>query len=66
MKVLIKVDIQSGRVLADNLEDYYTRQAMGEGRPTPVWQDNPALKGSAPRRVPGAKEIGRASCRERV
>lgn len=43
MKVLIRVDIKSGRVLVDNLEEYYTRQAMGEGRPEPVWQNNPAI-----------------------
>lgn len=43
MKVLLRVDIKSGRPLVDNLAEYYARQAMGEGRPDPVWQDNPAI-----------------------
>ena len=43
MKVLLRVDIISGQVLVDNLVEYYTRQAMGEGRPVPVWQVNPAI-----------------------
>jgi hypothetical protein len=43
MKLLLKVDIATGRLLVDNLEDCYNRQAMGEGRSPPVWHDNPAL-----------------------
>jgi hypothetical protein len=43
MKVLLKVDIATGRALEDNLDNYYTRQAMGEGRPDPVWHNNPAI-----------------------
>lgn len=43
MNILLKVDIASRRILVNNLEDFYTRQAMGEGRQDPEWHNNPAI-----------------------
>lgn len=43
MKTIIKVDIATGRVLVDNLAEFWSRLAMGEGRPEPVPRENPAL-----------------------
>ena len=59
------MDIPSGRVLLDNLAGYYARQAMGEGRPGPVWHDNPALKrppGGRPGPVPAPQALYQRVC----
>lgn len=57
MKILLEVDIATGRVLVDNLADHYTREAMGEGRPVPVWHNNPAMMESPPVVVSQREEI---------
>jgi hypothetical protein len=41
---ILKVDIATGEVLIDRLEDLWAKEAMGEGRPDPVWRENPALR----------------------
>jgi len=41
--ILVKVDIRTGRVLVNNLEDFWTCMAAGEGRPEPPRHQNPAL-----------------------
>lgn len=48
---LIKVDIQTGRVLEDNLEEYRAREAMHESLKDPAWYPNPAM-GPRPEKVP--------------
>ena len=63
MKILLKVDIATGRVLADNLADHYTREAMGEGRPDSVWHNNPAMMESPPVVVSQREEILRQRIR---
>lgn len=43
MDILVKVDIRTGRVLVNNLEEFWSRLAAGEGRPEPPRHQNPAL-----------------------